>query len=240
MIVISSDKLKLRCADECFVIDYSCSNIDKDELLKGAVIDISGIILDTREEKLETIKNKILSFLEPYEFKVIHQLPKPLKYLNSALNSNIHTRSILHGDLNMNNIIIDDMRNPWLIDFAKTRKNGHTAFDFIVLEVDIKRFILSESMENIVELLTLESALNNGTWGAIESGKCKIRDTKAFEVLVMIRGNASKYVNKEEYLLALFLYTLSTFKFKDASEKSRKFAYFSAAHLCSSLFLLAD
>lgn len=42
----------------------------------------------------------------------------------------------LHGDLNGANIILDDRRNVWLIDFSHTRR-GHILMDLVKLENDI-------------------------------------------------------------------------------------------------------
>ncbi len=64
-------------------------------------------------------------------------LPDPLDRLAELLATPMHaTQSIIHGDLNLENILIGPGRLVWLIDFAQTRE-GHTLLDFAHLEAEI-------------------------------------------------------------------------------------------------------
>jgi len=73
------------------------------------------------------------------------RLPNPLKSLKDLLQNRIRgTSSVIHGDLNLENILVGPGGLVWLIDFAATRE-GHTVFDFARLEVEITTQVLAEN-----------------------------------------------------------------------------------------------
>ena len=226
---IRENKIKVQYGNFGYIIDYHYEQLPKG-LSNGKTISIKGIVTKTRNERLKNITNSILAKITGKERKKLNKYSAPLDNLNSVLDSFYYTISIVHGDLNINNILIDQFYNPWLIDFAKTLKNGHTAFDFVELEVDIKRFILSEIMD-VSELISIEDALSFSKWDVEEGNRNKfsnIDTEKAFKAIVKIRKWASNYVKKDEYLSGLYLYSLATLKFEEAPEISGKFAYISA------------
>ena len=64
-------------------------------------------------------------------------LPDPLERLTALLDTPIAgTRSIIHGDLNLENVLVGPGDFVWLIDFAQTR-DGHPLFDFAHLEAEL-------------------------------------------------------------------------------------------------------
>jgi hypothetical protein len=64
-------------------------------------------------------------------------LPDPLPALEARLAERVQgTQSVLHGDLNLENILTGPGGTVWLIDFAQTRE-GHTLADFAHLQVEI-------------------------------------------------------------------------------------------------------
>jgi hypothetical protein len=70
-------------------------------------------------------------------------LPDPLERLESWLATPIQgTRSTIHGDLNLENILIGPGELVWLIDFAQTRE-GHPLFDFAHLEAELVAHVLA-------------------------------------------------------------------------------------------------
>ncbi|MEM7132021.1 MAG: tetratricopeptide repeat protein [Chloroflexota bacterium] len=75
-------------------------------------------------------------------------LRNPLYRLDALLDSIIEARfSTIHGDLNLNNVLIDDQTGfAWLIDFADT-KVGPTLFDLQRLEVQILIKLLAPQLE---------------------------------------------------------------------------------------------
>ena len=73
----------------------------------------------------------------------------------------------IHGDLNLTNILMSgtdkkvvDMDpgaiDYWLVDFAKSEEKGHTAFDFVKIEINIKLNILSEILFDIAKATSWE------------------------------------------------------------------------------------
>jgi hypothetical protein len=61
----------------------------------------------------------------------------PLRVYAALLDARIFgTLSTIHGDLNLENILIDPGGYTWLIDFALTR-DGHTLYDFARLETEL-------------------------------------------------------------------------------------------------------
>jgi hypothetical protein len=72
-------------------------------------------------------------------------LPNPLRPLDDLLQVRINgTRSVIHGDLNLENILVGPGGLVWLIDFAATRE-GHTIFDFARLEVEVTTQVVAET-----------------------------------------------------------------------------------------------
>jgi hypothetical protein len=70
-------------------------------------------------------------------------LPDPLEQLQSWLNTTLQgARSTIHGDLNLENILVGPGELVWLIDFAQTRE-GHTQFDFAHLSAEITAHVLA-------------------------------------------------------------------------------------------------
>jgi hypothetical protein len=70
-------------------------------------------------------------------------LPDPLSDLSRHLSTTIQgTRSIIHGDLNLENILVGPGNLVWLIDFAETRE-GHTLFDFARLYSELVAHVIA-------------------------------------------------------------------------------------------------
>lgn len=64
-------------------------------------------------------------------------LPDPLPRLPQLLDQAVSgSQSVIHGDLNLENVLVGPGHMLWLIDFAQTRE-GHTLFDFAHLQAEI-------------------------------------------------------------------------------------------------------
>lgn len=73
-------------------------------------------------------------------------LANPLKHFEDLLSGQLRgTRSVIHGDLNLENILVGPGDLVWLIDFACTRE-GHTLFDFARLEVELTTQVAAETL----------------------------------------------------------------------------------------------
>jgi hypothetical protein len=97
-------------------------------------------VCSTRMDKLQENARRAFPDFRPDEahFQVSGEhLPNPLKLLDQVLSQHVRgSRAIIHGDLNMGNILVGPGNLPWLIDFAWTRR-GHTLLDFAWLEVHL-------------------------------------------------------------------------------------------------------
>lgn len=76
-------------------------------------------------------------------------LPDPVEFVQRVFHYNYRCRltiSTIHGDLNLANLLIAG-RKPafdyWMVDFAKTRENGPTAFDFVKLDTELRTQVLA-------------------------------------------------------------------------------------------------
>jgi hypothetical protein len=84
----------------------------------------------------------------------LHGLPNPFEKIPALLAETISgTQSIIHGDLNLENVLIGPGGLVWLIDFAQTRE-GHTLFDFAHLEAELIAHILAPRFNHPAEYLS--------------------------------------------------------------------------------------
>ncbi len=75
-------------------------------------------------------------------------LPDPLAQLPALLNETVRgTRAIIHGDLNLQNVLAGPGGMVWLIDFALTRE-GHTLYDFAHLHTEIIAHVLAPEIDH--------------------------------------------------------------------------------------------
>jgi hypothetical protein len=82
-------------------------------------------------------------------------LPDPLACLPAWLEETIQgSQSTIHGDLNLENILLGPGGMLWLIDFASTR-DGHALFDFAHLSAEIIAHILAPQIEAPADFVAL-------------------------------------------------------------------------------------
>lgn len=134
-------------------IEYLTTFIRRGKLLDGYKINSNELYTLKFNDKIpkkyqsDWFKNgdfnaKIMSFFDK-NYNKIWVLNK------SLLDSIPLTLSFIHGDLNVNNIMMALSSNSiWLIDFDRTRK-GPRAFDFVELELTIRTFVLSECLKEL-------------------------------------------------------------------------------------------
>ena len=83
-------------------------------------------------------------------------LPDPLLKLPTLLDERVMgTQSTIHGDLNLENVLVGPGGFVWLIDFAQTR-NGHPLFDFAHLEAEIIAHIIAPQMSGEQWAMSIE------------------------------------------------------------------------------------
>ncbi len=165
----------------------------------------TGRVVSTRAATLESLVSGFDRF----------GLPDPLARLSETLTQTIHgTQSIIHGDLNLENILIGPGGLLWLIDFAQTRP-GHPLADFAHLRAEIIAHVLAAQVASPAEYL--------------EGLRCG-----AFPLLVTLDALARQYLydpnQPREYDLAVYLSCLGALKFVNLTDEARHFLYLSAAY----------
>ena len=149
-------------------------------------------------------------------------LPDPLPCLPGLLEETISgSQSIIHGDLNLENVLVGPGGLVWLIDFAQTRE-GHPLYDFAHLEAEIIAHVIAPRLSSPQEYLSI---LNNSsdTFDTLQSLTSAIQS-----IAGRCLFNPSQ---PREYQLALYAACLGALKFTNLPSFSRHLLYLTAAHL---------
>ena len=150
-------------------------------------------------------------------------LPDPLPCIPALLSETTHaSQSIIHGDLNLENILVGPGGMLWLIDFAQTRE-GHTLFDFAHLEAEIIGHIIAPQIDNPADYLV------------ILRGTGQSQNQELASLLEALHEIASRCLfnpsQRREYRLALTLTCLGALKFNNLSPYAKHLLYLTAAEL---------
>jgi hypothetical protein len=179
----------------------------------------------------------------------LHGWPDPLENIHQLLEESIiGTQSIIHGDLNLENVLIGPGDFVWLIDFATTRE-GHPQADFAHLEVEIITHVIAPQVSTSEYLALLKyQAGNRGL--LVEDNRTQAdgsvdRDglapkLQAFQVLLdTVNGFAMKCLanpsQPREYHLALFLSCLGALKYRNLESHQKHLLYLTAASLLANV-----
>ncbi len=147
-------------------------------------------------------------------------LPDPLLSLPVLLHETVAgTRSIIHGDLNLENVLVGPGGMLWLIDFAETRE-GHPLFDFAHLEAEIIAHVLAPRGLSPQAYLDL--------W---RSGGDPLQQT----LHELARACLFNPAVPREYDLALTIACLGALKHPNLSTAARQLLYLTAACLVEPL-----
>ncbi len=150
-------------------------------------------------------------------------LPDPLPGLPALLSEITHaSQSIIHGDLNLENILVGPGGMLWLIDFAQTRE-GHTLFDFAHLEAEIIGHIIAPQIDNPADYLVIL----RGT-GLSQHQELAALLEALHEIASRCLFNSSQ---RREYRIALTLTCLGALKFNNLSPYAKQLLYLTAAEL---------
>jgi hypothetical protein len=152
-------------------------------------------------------------------------LPDPLPSLEARLAERVQgTQSILHGDLNLENILTGPGGTVWLIDFAQTRE-GHALADFAHLQVEIVAHVAAPALGSpraFVDVL-----------------KGKQPAPPVFRLLDALESVAGRCLfnpsQPREYRLALYLSALGALKYSNLDAMQRNFLLVYAAFLQTQL-----
>jgi hypothetical protein len=140
-------------------------------------------------------------------------LPDPLEKLPAWLGSTVQgSRAVIHGDLNLENILVGPGSLVWLIDFAQTRE-GHSLLDFAHLGSEIIAHILSARCDSPESFLNCLQA-GDPLLMALEeiAGRCLFDPARL-----------------QEYQVALALACLGAMKYPNLPPFSRGCLYLAAA-----------
>lgn len=155
---------------------------------------------------------------------------------------NVYEGSV-HGDLNMKNVLMDEEKNLWLIDFAMTG-HSHILRDIAKLESVLKfEMVPISSEERLLGLVKLERVfLRPERLGEIPEVPEWIGDpdtVKAFRVVQQLRRYSDTITLLDEdirqYYLALLYYTLCVPAFVSVNDHMREYAWISSSLLCDAL-----
>jgi hypothetical protein len=145
----------------------------------------------------------------------------------------VGTRSIIHGDLNLENVLVGPGGFVWLIDFATTR-DGHPLADFAHLEAEIIAHVIAPQV-SINEYL-----------GMLRSQEKRDADrqeptTQDHHSLLVLRNTLYDIAMKclanpsqpREYHLALYFSCLGALKYRNLEPHQKHLLYLTAASLAA-------
>lgn len=141
-------------------------------------------------------------------------LPDPLDALSAVLEETITgTRSVIHGDLNLENVLVGPGSLVWLIDFAQTRE-GHPLFDFSHLASELIAHVLGVRAGSPRAYLDLWQNGRDPLLASLEqiAGRCLFDPARP-----------------REYHLALYLACLGALKYQNLGELAKRCLYLTAA-----------
>lgn len=149
-----------------------------------------------------------------------HGLPDPLARLPALLHESVSgTQSTIHGDLNLENVLVGPGDFVWLIDFAQTR-DGHPLYDFAHLEAGLIAHVISPA-----------AATDDAFLAQLEPGRNPL--------LTALRGITNQCLfNPEqprEYHLALGMACIGSLKYSNLDQTARQRLYLTAAYLLQTI-----
>jgi nicotinamidase-related amidase len=158
--------------------------------------------------------------------------------------------AMIHGDLNLANVLMDASGNTWLIDYFWTRV-GHALQDIAKLENDLKFLLVpladDESLRRAVaweeRLLTVDDLLSpppalDATLAsdpAIAKAHAAISTLRALGSSLLREAGVEGPVPTREYDLAQVRYSAHTLFFDEADDRQKRFALATTCRLAERL-----
>lgn len=211
----------------------------------GDRVVVRGEVVHNRSGRLEEIVKMAFSSFPEATVAVKHKTlnwgtnhyPNPLQLYPSVLNQILRSRkSLVHGDLHLRNILVDQAGRGWLIDFARVTER-HNLYDFIKIETYIRQMILSQEryLLSFEAYLQFEEALAAASLGQPAQPPSQPDLQRAFQVIQSLREIATHFMGYPadfyaEYFPALFLYNVAVLKYVDNhGDKAARLAFATAA-----------
>jgi hypothetical protein len=174
--------------------------------------------------------------LNPYYF-LKHEFPK------RSHRSRLWYTSICHGDLNMQNVLVDERDNIYVIDFSETRPRNIVS-DFARMEPIVKfDMVAIDSSEELRQLLIFEQGLLSATaLDQVPPNKYPGSNPaveKAYEVIKLARWLSNKATIFETdmipYWLALLEWTLPVVVYRQCTAWQKRYAAYSAGLIAEAI-----
>ncbi|MBN1149094.1 MAG: phosphotransferase, partial [Anaerolineales bacterium] len=154
-------------------------------------------------------------------------LPDPIERLPALLSETVTgSQSTIHGDLNLENVLVGPGGLVWLIDFAQTR-DGHTLYDFAHLEAEIIAHVLAPQIASPQDYLGMLDAPLKSPYARLYALRLALSD--------IARRCLLDSSQPREYLLASTLACLGALKFTNLDRHAKHILYLSAAHTAQQL-----
>lgn len=202
------------------------------------VAHLEAVVTATRQTVLADAARAALPGFDPAaaEFTpngVSH--PNPLRDLDDLLDRVVEANvSVIHGDLNLQNILVDEATGfAWLIDFAETRR-GPTLFDLQRLEVQV----ITKLLPQAVAQAGLDPAAVPGLLQALHTDAPSPTAPytglqEPYTLLLAVRRLARQYLIDDqdwyEYYLGLVIALVGALKFDELDALARGLALIAAA-----------
>ena len=161
-------------------------------------------------------------------------------------SSKLWYKAVTHGDLNMQNILLDEKENIYIIDFSETKPRNIIA-DFARLEPIFKIEMCSiTNDQELKEMLEFEQGLLCAeTLDAMPEYTYRGNDPmvkKAYTMICKLREYANVVTLFEKdiipYLIALLEWTYSVVCYTQLNIEKKKYALYSAALICEKIIEL--
>lgn len=176
------------------------------------------------------------------------ELPNPFHFLKHeypkrATQSRLWYTTICHGDLNMQNVLVDERDNLYVIDFSETGPRNAVS-DFARLEPVLKfEMTRLETDEDLRQLLEFEAGLTSvtrlGDPPPLHYRGDDPRVARAHAIITYLRRCADTVTLFEQdmipYWLALLEWTYSVVCYTQLSFRQKRYAACSAALICRSI-----
>lgn len=157
-------------------------------------------------------------------------LPDPLLRLPEWLTATVvGSQSIIHGDLNLENVLVGPGGFVWLIDFAQTGL-GHPLLDFAHLEAEIIAHIIAPQLAGPEDYLAL--------WATATTRPLEPQ-ANLQSILATLHQLASRCLadatRPSEYQHALALACLGALKYPRLDRRAKHLLYLTAAYIAHDL-----
>jgi hypothetical protein len=158
-------------------------------------------------------------------------LPDPIAHLPDMLSQTLDgSQSTIHGDLNLENILVGPGGFVWLIDFAQTR-DGHTLFDFAHLSAELIAHVIAPQVSGVQEYFDLLMRNPFKPDGPPVTPLGGLLTT-----LVLIAGKCLRNPSSpDEFERVLCLSCLGSLKYQNLDYYQKQLLYLTAAYLCADI-----